>query len=54
MLIILVVQPYKKQFKAYSVIDAFMLLFLGVVCIMNVAGDEASIYFHKGTHLVLV
>ena len=55
MLIILVVQPNKKQFKAYSVIDAFMLLFLGVVCIMNVAGDEAGIkavYFHKGTHLV--
>ena len=55
MFIILMVQPYKKQFKAYSVTDAFMLLLLGALCIVSVAADEASIKainFCTGTHLV--
>ena len=54
--IILVVQPYKEQFKAYSVIDAFMIFFLGVMNIVVVAADEANLkasYFHTGSNVVL-
>ena len=56
MFIILVVQPYKEQFKAYSAIDAFMLLLLGVMNILIVAADEAGIkafYFLTGTNIAL-
>ena len=52
MFIILVVQPYKEQFKAYSVIDGFMFLLLSVVFILIIAADEADIkavYFSTGT-----
>ena len=35
---ILVVQPYKEEFKAYSTIDAFMILLLAGVFIMATAG----------------
>ena len=54
--IILVVQPYKEQFKAYSVIDAFMIFFLGVINIVVVAADEADIkasYFYTGSNVIL-
>ena len=54
--IILVVQPYKEQFKAYSVIDAFMVFFLGVMNIVAVAANEAGIkasYFYAGSNVVL-
>ena len=56
MFIILTVQPYKEQFKAYSVIDAFMLLLLGVMNILSVATDEAGIkafFFLTGTNIAL-
>ena len=54
--VILVVQPYKEQFKAYSVIDAFMVFFLGVMNIVVVAADEAGIkasYFYTGSNVIL-
>ena len=41
--IILMVQPYKTQFKAYNRIDAFMILMLGITFIVITAADEADI-----------
>ena len=54
--ITLVVQPYKEQFKAYNVIDAFMIFFLGLLNVVAIAADEAKIkaaYFHTGTNVIL-
>ena len=42
MFIITAVQPYKEQFKAYSTIDAFMLLTIGSLCMIATAADEAN------------
>ena len=54
--VILLVQPYKEQFKAYNAIDAFMLLFLAVIFIVITAADEADIkaaYFSTATYAFL-
>ena len=54
--IILVVQPYKEQFKVYNIIDAFMIFFLGVMNIIVVAADEAyteASYFYTGSNVIL-
>ena len=54
--IILVVQPYKEQFNAYNVIDAFMIFFLGVMNIIVVAADEAyteASYFYTESNVIL-
>ena len=40
---ILTVQPYKEQFKAYTTIDAYMLLTIAMVFIMTSAADDADI-----------
>ena len=42
MFAVLAVRPYKEQFKAYSTIDAFMILVLACVFIMATAGTEAD------------
>ena len=42
MFAVLAVRPYKAQFKAYSTIDAFMILLLTGVFIMAAAGTEAD------------
>ena len=39
----LVIQPYKEQFKVYSIIDAFMYLILALICISIITRDEADI-----------
>ena len=36
-------RPYKEEFKVYDITDAFMLLILSGVFIMEIAGDEADI-----------
>ena len=54
MFIVLVVQPYKEQFKAYTVIDAFMIFLIGVMNIVLVAADEAGIkaaFFYTGSNV---
>ena len=43
MFIILAVQPYKDQFKVYSVVDAFMLLIVTLLFMTIIAIDEAGI-----------
>ena len=53
--IVLAVQPYKEQFKAYSTIDAFMLLIIGSVCMIITAADEAntkSVQFSTPTYVL--
>ena len=54
--IVLVVQPYKEQFKAYNVIDAFMISFLGLINTVVIAADEAYInasFFYTGNNVIL-
>ena len=54
--IILAIQPYKKQFKVYTLIDSFMLLIMDIIYILVIAADEANIkapYFSKPTHFIL-
>ena len=54
--VILLVQPYKEQFKIYNAIDAFMLLFLAVIFMVMTAADEADIkaaYFSTATYAFL-
>ena len=56
MFVTLVVQPYKEQFKVYSLIDLFMLLVLACIYIMLTAGDIANVkahYFSAGTYSVI-
>ena len=56
MFIILLVQPYKKQFKEYNVIDAFMMLYFVIMLVMITAADEADIkaaQFSSGTYGVI-
>ena len=43
MFTILMVQPYKEQFKAYSKIDAYMLVTIAGVFIMATAGSQADV-----------
>ena len=53
--ITLAVQPYKEQFKVYSLIDSFMLLVLASIYIMFTAGDVANLKAHNfsaGTYFV--
>ena len=53
--ITLAVQPYKEQFKVYSLIDSFMLLVLASIYIMFTAGDVANVKAHNfsaGTYFV--
>ena len=42
MFAVLAVRPYKEQFKAYSTIDAFIILLLAGVFVMATAGTEAD------------
>ena len=54
--IILAVQPYKEQFKAYTLIDSLMMLVVNILYILTVAADEANIkapYFSKLTHFFI-
>ena len=56
MFFVLALRPYKEQFKAYNIIDAFMLLYTGVICIVITAADEADTkasYFSTGTYTIL-
>ena len=56
MFIILAIQPYKEPFKAYSIIDAFMLLLLAAAFIISTAADEAdvkAIRFSKPSYILL-
>ena len=56
MFTVLLVQPYKKQFKVYNVIDAFMMLHLSIMFVLITAADEADIkaaQFSSGTYGVL-
>ena len=56
MFIILLVQPYKKQFKEYNVIDAFMMLYFVIMFVMITAADEADIkaaQFSSGAYGVI-
>ena len=55
MFIIMAVQPYKEQFKAYSTIDALMLLILASLFIIIAAADVADIkahWFSKPTYVL--
>ena len=54
--IILGVQPYKEQFKVYSLTDSFMVLALATFNMLNIAADEAELkapYFIDLTHFIL-
>ena len=57
MVVILAVEPYKEQFKLYSLIDSFMLLVLASIYIMFTAGDVSNVKAHNfsaGTYFVAV
>lgn len=43
MFVILAIQPYKDQFKVYSIVDAFMLLILALLFMTIIAIDEAEV-----------
>ena len=54
--IVLAVRPYKEQFKAYNIIEAFMIFFLGVLNIAVVARDEADTndqFYNTGSNVIL-
>ena len=44
MFFLLAVQPYKEQFKVYTIIDAFMCLILALALVLTFATYEASIH----------
>ena len=51
MFAILVMQPYKEQFKVYNFIDSFMLLLLASIYMIFTSANEANI---KGTPLSIL
>ena len=49
------IQPYKEQFKAYSIVDVFMLLIVALEFMLLITGDEAGIktvYFNAPSHIL--
>ena len=56
MFIVLATQPYKEQFKVYSLIDSFMFLAMAIAYTLIIAADEANIKaaaFSTPTHILL-
>ena len=56
MFLIFAVQPYKKQFKAYCIIDALFHLLLAAAFIISTAADEAdvkAIRFSKPSYILI-
>ena len=56
MFTVLLVRPYKKQFKVYNVIDAIMTLYFAIMFVLIIAANEADIKaarFSSGTYGIL-